>query len=335
MVTIKDISKKCGYSVATVSKALNGGADINKQTVENILSVAKSMGYFPNAMARALKTNRTYNLGVLFVDQTSVGLTHEYFSGVLNSFKVQAEQSGYDITFISRNVNRVGMSYLDHCHYRGCDGVVIASVDFSDPDVIDLVQSDIPIVTIDHVFNECTSILSDNVQSVKDLVTHVYNKGHRKIAFIHGEDTSVTRKRLGSFHRTCSSLGIEVESNYLRPAIYHDPKSSGLATRELLGLKNRPTCILYPDDFSILGGITEIERQGLSIPQDISIVGYDGIHLSQVLRPRLTTLHQDTEILGREAASHLVDAIENPKSYIPQQVIVPGTVIEGDTVRQI
>lgn len=335
MVTIKDISKKCGYSSATVSKALNGGADINQKTVEHILNVAKGMGYFPNAVARALKTNRTYNLGVLFVDKTFSGLAHEYFSSVLNSFKVEAERLGYDITFISRNINRVGMSYLDHCHYRGCDGVVIASIDFSDPDVVELVQSNIPIVTIDHVFNECTSILSDNVQSVKDLVTHVYNKGHRKIAFIHGEDTSVTRKRLGSFHRTCSNLGIDVQSEYLRAAIYHDPKSSGLATRELLALKNRPSCILYPDDFSILGGITEIERAGLSIPEDISIVGYDGIHLSQVLRPRLTTLRQDTEILGREAAAQLVDAIENPKSYIPQQIVVPGTVIEGETVKQL
>ena len=335
MVTIKDIAQKCGCSSATVSKALNGAADISDVTAERIRVSAADMGYLPNAAARTLKTNHTNNIGVLFVDQTSVGLTHEYFSSILNSVKNEAERLGYDITFISKNISKLAMSYVDHCRYRRCDGVVIASVDFSDADVIDLVRSEIPTVTIDHVFDERTAILSDNVQSMRDLVQYVYSKGHRKIAFIHGEDTSVTRKRLGSFYRTCETLGIKVPNEYVCSALYHDPKSSGRATRELLALADRPTCIFYPDDFSYLGGLTEIEKTGLSIPNDISVAGFDGITLSQVLRPRLTTLQQDSEVIGKEAASRLVEAIENPKTCFPQQIVVPGRVIEGETVREI
>lgn len=333
MVTIKEIAQKCGVSVATVSKALNGYHDVGEETAGNIRAVAKQLGYFPNAAARALKTNRSNNLGVLFADRTSSGLTHEYFSYVLNSFKVEAEKRGYDITFICKDIGH--MSYYEHCKYRNCDGVVIASVDFSDPSVMELVQSSIPCVTIDHVFDNRTAILSDNVQSVRDLVTYIYEKGHRRIAFIHGEETAVTTKRLASFHKTAAELGLSVPDEYVRTAYYHDPQSSGQATRELLKLRNRPTCILYPDDFSFIGGMNEIERHGLSIPGDISVVGYDGIYLSQVLRPRLTTLKQDTDSLGREAATKLVEAIESPKTYIPLQVIVPGRVLEGDTVKAI
>src|SRR5665647_266697 len=117
--------------------------------------------------------------------------------------------------------------------------------------------------------------------------------------------------------------------------MYHDPKSSAIATRELLDLPERPTCILYPDDFSFIGGMNEIERHGLSIPDDISVVGYDGIMLSQVLRPRLTTFRQEAEIMGTKAAKKLVEAIENPKLYIAQQVMVPGQLLEGGTVKQI
>ncbi len=335
MVSIKDISKECGYSSATVSKALNGGLDIGQETAENIRFIAKRMGYYPNAAARALKTNRTYNLGVLFMDATASGLTHEYFSALLNSFKVEAEKLGYDITFISNQVNHFITNYLDHCRYRQCDGVMIASIDFTDPDVLNLIQSDIPTVTIDYVFDNHTSIMSDNVQSMNDLIKYVYGKGHRKIAFIHGEDTSVTRNRLESFYQTFQDLGIDVPAEYMKPAFYHDPKSSGLATRELLSLPDKPTCILYPDDFSYIGGMNEIERMGLKIPEDISVVGYDGIYLSQVLRPRLTTLHQDTDSLGKEAAAELTKAIKNPKSYTPQQIVVKGNILEGDSVKQL
>lgn len=318
-----------------MSKALNGQQDIGEDTAENIRAIAKEMGYFPNATARALKTNRSNNLGVLFVDQTQSGLTHEYFSRVLNSFKVEAERLGFDITFISRNIGEFGMSYYEHCKYRKVDGVVIACVDFNDPAVIDLVRSEIPIVTIDYVFDNRTSILSDNVQSIGELVRYLYSRGHRKIAFIHGEETAVTKKRLASFYKTCRELGIDVPDEYVKSAVFHDPESSARATRELLASSDRPTCIMYPDDFSFIGGMNEIEKFGLSIPDDISVTGYDGITLSQVLRPRLTTWKQDTDALGREAASKLIDMILSPKTFIPQQVVVPGELMEGGTVRDI
>ena len=109
MVTLKDVAKKCNVSLATVSKALNGHTDIGEQTADSIRQIAKEMGYLPNAMARALKTNRSNNIGVLFVDKTSSGLTHEYFSEILNSLKVHAEFRGYDITFISSNIGSFSM----------------------------------------------------------------------------------------------------------------------------------------------------------------------------------------------------------------------------------
>lgn len=88
-------------------------------------------------------------MGVLFVDERQSGLTHEYFSAVLDSFKVEAEKRGYDITFINHNISGRSMTYLEHCHYRSVDGVVIACVNFYDPQVVELVNSDVPVVTID------------------------------------------------------------------------------------------------------------------------------------------------------------------------------------------
>ncbi|MBR1724967.1 MAG: LacI family DNA-binding transcriptional regulator, partial [Ruminococcus sp.] len=110
MVSLKDISARCNLSVATVSKALNDHKDVSAATKERKIKTAKEMGYFPNSQARALKTNRTFNLGVMFTDEAGRGLTHEFFAKVLNSFKTEAEQLGYDITFINKNIGGRHMS---------------------------------------------------------------------------------------------------------------------------------------------------------------------------------------------------------------------------------
>ena len=335
MVTITDISKACGVSRATVSKAFNGAADISQETAKRIRETAAALGYLPNAAARALKLGRSYNIGVLFSDTTGGGISHEYFSRILESVKSEAERLGYDITFISKDLGRLSMDYYEHAKYRSCDGVVIASADFQDPAIIRLASSEIPTVTLDYSFDSRTSILSDNVRGMEALVRYVHSKGHRRIAFIHGELTSVTQKRLASFKKTCAALGLEIPPEYIRTAVFHDPRSSGLQTRALLALPKRPTCILYPDDLSFLGGWSELERHGLSIPGDMSVAGYDGIPLSQILRPRLSTYRQAGEEMGREAARLLIEQIEQPDTWIPQQITVQGELLPGDTVRDL
>lgn len=335
MVTITDISKACGVSRATVSKALNGAPDIAPKTAARIREQAKALGYLPNAAARALKVGRSYNIGVLFSDTTGGGITHEYFSQILESAKAEAERLGYDITFISKDLGAMSMDYYEHAKYRSCDGVIIASADFQDPAIIRLATSEIPTVTLDYTFDSRTSILSDNVRGMETLVRFVYENGHRRLAFIHGEMTSVTQKRIASFKKTCAALGITVPSEYIRQAVYHDPRSSGLATRAILELPVRPTCIFYPDDLSFLGGMSELERHGIAVPRDMSVVGYDGIPLSQVLRPKLTTYRQGATEMGTEAARLLIEQIEHPDTWLPQSVMAEGELLPGSTVRNI
>ena len=199
MVSMKDIARECGVSVATVSKALNNYNDIGTETRKKIQETAQRMEYFPNSSARALKTSRTYNLGVLFVDEANSGLTHDFFAHILESFKKTAEERGYDITFTSNSIASRKTTYLEHCRYRGVDGVVIACIDFYSDAVQELIRSSLPVVTIDHVFDNRISVMSDNVKGMKELTQFVYGKGHRKIAYIHGADSSVTRARLSSF----------------------------------------------------------------------------------------------------------------------------------------
>ena len=335
MSSLKDLARECGVSVATVSKALNGQHDISDATRARVREAAERLGYVPNMAARSMKTNRTYNLGVLFVDERQSGLGHEYFSAVLDSFKVRVERLGYDITFINRNLGGKTMTYLEHCHYRGVDGVVIACVDFYDPQVVELVNSDVPVVTIDHVFNNRMAILSDNVNGLQALVRCAYANGHRRIAFIHGERTTVTENRLTGFYRACDALGLEIPEEYVREGVYHDPDRCAELTRELLQLPEPPTCILMPDDFSSIGGVNAIRRMGLRLPEDVSAAGYDGIQLASITSPAMTTYRQDTAALGKTAAAKLIELIEKPRTALVDRILIPGHLIEGASVRAI
>ncbi|MBR4500939.1 MAG: LacI family DNA-binding transcriptional regulator [Clostridia bacterium] len=335
-VTIRDLSAACGLSVSTVSKALNGYSDISDETRQAVISAAAELGYFPNATARTLKTSRSHNLGVLFVDEYQSGLTHPFFAALLNAFKMEAESRGYDITFISSNLGASAMSYLSHCRYRNVDGVCLACVEFTSPAIRELVESAIPCVTIDHVFNRWPSVLSDNVGGMQHLTDYVISRGHRRIAFVHGQrNSSVTEKRITGFYRSLETHGIPPENVILREGVYVDPQISYQITNELLGMSDPPTCILLPDDHAYIGAMEAAVQQNIKIGRDISFAGFDGISMTQSLHPRLTSVQQDTEAIGREAARRLIECVEKPNTAGSEPVTIPCKLIRGETVGEV
>lgn len=339
MVSIKELAQRCGVSVATVSKALNDKDDIGKETKKKIREIADEMGYLPNATARALRSKRSHSIGVLFGDEEGKALTDEFFPKVLNAFKLSVEKRGYEIIFINKEIG-VGnhtMTYLEHCRYRGVDGVVLAYAPFWDPEVLELIKSDLPVVTVDRVFKEKTSVCFDYTKGIRDLVTYIYEKGHRKIAYIHGEwmEESITSERLDSFYQTMADLGLQVPDSYVRKGKYLDFRLAGKITAELLDLPDPPTCIIYPNDFSALGGIGMIYKRKLVIPDDISVAGYDGIAVAEAITPELTTLKQDSEGMGEAIAERIVDLIENPGKERTGNIMIQGEVVPGGTVKRL
>ncbi|MBQ6361606.1 MAG: LacI family DNA-binding transcriptional regulator [Lachnospiraceae bacterium] len=335
MVSMKDIAQRCSVSIATVSKALNGHQDIGESTRQFIIDTAKEMGYTANSAARALKTNRTYNLGLVFVDLQNSGFMHEYFASTLTYFRIEAEKQGYDISFLNNRVGPQNQTYLQHALYRGVDGVAIICADFKDPMIQELVFSNLPIVTLDHAFHNRMAVLSDNMEGMAVLLHYVYGKGHRRIAYIRGNDTAVTENRMTGFFRACEELKLDIPEEYLEHCEYHEPRSCYLATKRLLALPERPTCILFSDDYSYIGGVNAITEAGLRIPDDISVVGYDGIHMAKMVSPKLTTWEQNAAELGKTAAARLIDRIENPRTSLPEHLIIHGRLLEGESVKQL
>ena len=330
MVTIKTIAEKCGLSIAAVSKALNGRPGISPERAEFVRKTAQEMGYCANSAAQMLKTNRSHNIGILFENR----LAHEFFSIMLEEIRDTLEARGYDITlFSSHPWNNSGV--YEHAKYRKCDGVIIVQAGRDSDGVQRLVEGEIPVVSIDRIYHGRTAIVSDNVGSMQEIVGYLHQRGHSRIAFIHGEDGDVTRQRLAGFYRGCHAYGVEPPDEYVIPARYHEPKDSGQAVQRLMALKRPPTCILFPDDVCYLGGQAALEELGLSVPEDISCFGYDGIRMASVLRPRLSTYRQNAQGIGKRAAEELISAIEKPKYFAPQIITVSGTILPGGTVKDL
>lgn len=328
MVTIKMIAEKCGLSVAAVSRALNYQPGVGAERAEQVRRIAQEMGYVPNAAARELKTNRSNIIGVLYHNR----LAHEFFSVVLEGIHEEAERHGYGIIFLNSHPH---VSYYEHARQRRCAGVVVAQDIFDHDSVMTLMGSSIPTVAIENPYPGGTTISTDNVGAMQEIVHYLHNRGHQRIALIHGQSCQVTQERMAGFFRGCRECGITIPDEYVRASCFRTPDIASEVTRELLALPKPPTCIIYPDDVSYLGGMAEIERQGLSIPGDVSCVGFDGVSMSQALRPRLTTYYQDAEMMGCLAAREVISAIEDPRCYVPRTISVSGRLLEGDTVRDL
>ena len=328
MVRLKDIADACGVSVATVSRALNGLTNGSKERTSFIRQTAQDMGYYPNVAAKTLKTSHSSNLGILYEDR----MNHEYFSSLIDDLRREADANGYDLTFLGRR-DRGGISYYEHARQRSLDGVIVLQADFDDPGIVRLASGSIPTVIIDHIYEGCDCVLSDNRTSIEQMIRHAWNLGHRRIAFIQGEKGTASRERLAGFYKICAELGIRVPVAYVRDGHFHDPAETTQIIHELLRLEEKPTCILCPDDSSCLGALWQLAAHGISVPEDVSLIGYDGIRMGQMMHPCLTTYRQDTTRIANEAFHMMMDAIADPENHVPHQITVTGKLIEGETLK--
>lgn len=337
MITLKDVAAKCGYSAAAVSKALNGRTDINPDTARRIREVAREMGYIPNTAARMLITNSSKVIGLLFYLRDTTVWEHEYFASIAASAQEVMEKEGYDIAPVNIARRSVVGSCADYCRHRNYDGALVMSVDYGARELMDFVSSSqsLPMVMIDAWVSGRSAVISDNYAGARDLVFYAHKKGHRRIAFIHGEiDSLVAQARVKGFREACRDLFLSLPEEYLQEGSWRSPEKTAAVFSQLMTLEEPPSCVLCPDDYAVLGAYNQAQKMGLSIPEDVSVLGYDGIPLSRALSPKLTTLRQDSRGIGRQAAQLLLEQIKDPASPC-RHIYLPGSIVEGESVKAL
>ncbi|MDM5318122.1 LacI family DNA-binding transcriptional regulator [Fictibacillus sp. b24] len=328
MATIYDIAKKTGFSTTTVSKALNNYSDVSEKTKKKILQAVEDMGYLPNAHAQSLSTKKSWTIGVMFSEANEVGMKHPFFSAIIESFRKQAEREGYDLIFASRNLRNRDISYLEHFSYRAVDGIVVICSDPQDPQVQEMINSAIPIVVIDMNNQNCSLVFSDNIEGGKLAVNYLNSLGHTKIAHISGDpSTDAGTERIKGYKKAMSDLKLPILEGYLINGGLFSIEEGRAAMEKLLSLKDMPTAVFVAGDHMAIGAIEAIKEKGLRVPEDISIVGYDDIEMAAYITPKLTTIKQDTDLIGFQAAKLLMEQISQKKKLITSKCLPVELVI--------
>lgn len=335
MITVYDIAKYCGVSPSTVSKVMNNYSSIPLETKNKILKAMKELDYVPNAGARTLSKGKSYNVGVLTYFGTNISpFKHSLFSDILDSFQFEMNKKNYDLLFISKNVRGKDASFLKNCLSRRVDGVLLFG-DIKNSDLQDVLNSEIPSISFDYLGNNSSSVSSNNDEMTIKLVDYLVCCGHKKIAFIGGDtENDVSNIRLKAYKKALKKHKIKVDDNLIISGRYYETDNIEEIIKNLLKLKNRPTAIMFPDDYTAIAAIKIFSKLGLSCPNDISITGFDGITVGQLISPSLTTIKQDVKKIGQELAKELLKMLTN-NTYEKKHIIVEGQLIEGESVKKI
>jgi len=329
VATIYDIAKRANVSTTTVSRALNNHNDVKLSTRKRLVRLAEEMGYQPNSKAKSLATRKSWSLGVLLIDDHDSGLNHTLFANIIDSISKTASRRGYELTFLSKTLADSTVSYLQHVNYRGFDGVIIANTNINDPNVKELIEKVNYIACIDQIHSNAICVNSQNEEGMKITLYHLFNKGYKRITYIHGQlNNYVTQERLAGFKETAKHLNIENECKYIEGK-YTCPEIAYDITKKIIE-NGLPDAIVYSDDYCASGGLKCLKEHGVKVPEDVAIMGYDGVEIASLITPSLTTIHQDTDKIGEVVTENLIDSIENNRSngYI---IELPVTLVIGET----
>ncbi|PTL38015.1 LacI family DNA-binding transcriptional regulator [Alkalicoccus saliphilus] len=334
MATIKDIAKEAGVSVTTVSRALNGYSDVSAGTRKLIEKTAQELNYSPNTLARSLVMNKSRTIGLLVSELNRSGAKDMFTYEVMCGINDSAADEGYDLVLFSTNtVKQKQKSYTQLCRERQVEGVIMQGIKMDDPYIKEVIESNIPCVFVDvEVEGENVGyVTTDNIFGAQIAVKHLINLGHRNIAMMNGHDQAhVSAKRRKGYERELIEADIAVQEEYIINGEFLEPVAETKAYR-FLEKNKHITAVFCASDLMALGVMKAATRLGLKIPEDLSIVGFDNIVLSEYTSPQLTTIGQDKYQMGYEAAKMLTSMLTN---RIPTQKIATldnSLIIRGTT----
>jgi LacI family transcriptional regulator len=333
MTTIHELATRTGVSVATVSRALNGSPEVNAETRERILALARELDYTPSAAARTLVRRRSHVVGVIL--ETGPGhpdLLHPFFQQVLLGLQHGAGSRGYDLLLFATDepgdVFGGTHSYFRRAEHHGVGGVVVMGFDGSHPEMQKLIASDVPCMAVDAELGGARSgsVMSQNREGAVQAVRHLHELGHERIATIAGPlRTRPGADRLAGYREELARAGLGARDEYVIEGDFYD-ESGYAATRQLLELDEPPTAVFAASDLMAAGALRAANELGVRVPNDLAVIGFDDIGLAALIQPSLTTVRQDMDGLGRAAAHGLVRMIEDPDAA-PMRVQVPTRLV--------
>jgi len=339
MPTIKDVARIACVSPATVSHVINGTKHISPETTEKVLRAIEEIKYSPNAAAKTLRSGRSHIIGVLVEDFRSINA-----SEIIGGISEQLRMSDYHLFFTDLHLMDELVNHyerMDGCFdligeeltlllKANVDGIIYLGMHERNLDNV-LPEIDKPLVFVYAYDSKHSYVNMDTKTAAVNLTRHLIEQGHRRIACLAGHPKSEAMAvRLEGYRETMAEAGLEIPEGYIQ---YGDWEfGTGYENGEkFLALEKRPTAILSMNDYMAIGCMRALQEHGLSVPEDVSITGFDDKESTYYLRPSITSVNPQAKQMGIETAKLIIEQINNP-NLSPRGVMMPCEIIYRDSV---
>jgi LacI family transcriptional regulator len=328
-ITIYDIAKKLNLSASTVSRGLNGHSDIRKETIRKINLTAQAMGYQQNTFARNLRKNRSNTIGVILPR-----LDSNFQSSVIAGIESQVSKNGFNLIISqSRESMAKEKENIKTLFNSRIDGLLISlSSDTSNLDHLSTIfRKGIPVVFFDRIKDhptcKCSKVIIDNVRAGFDATEHLIEQGCSRIVYVSDNRLcNVYSERLKGYMNALEQYKISYDPELIIEDKLNEESGKRTVSR-LLKMKNLPDGIFAANDTSAVAIICQLKNEGIRVPEDIAVVGFNNVYISRVIEPSLTTIHYPGMEMGEIAAATLIELLTQEEPKITKTVVLDHKLI--------
>lgn len=324
MATIRDVARRAHVSIATVSRVLNDSSRVSESSRARVWKAARDLDFWPNRAARSLSTSRTHAIGVLLPD-----IYGEFYSEIIRGIDRAARDVHFQILISSSHADTDELLSAAISMQGRIDGLVVMAPDHGSASAIDRVRRRFPLVLLNprHEIEGCSTFAIANFDGGYAITRHLLELGHRSIAVLTGPaDNADAVGRLSGYRRALLEAGIEPEPDWEIAGDFTE--ASGYeAAPALVEMSPRPTAVFAANDSMALGLVSALHDRAVTIPDEISVAGFDDIAIARYATPPLTTVHVDAFDLGRQAVARLVEELEDPENASPRHEVLATTVV--------
>lgn len=335
-VTIRDVAKKAGVSIGTVSRVFNDYPDISDETRKRVFKIADEAGYSPNLAARTLSSKRQKTIALVFNDLIYQP-KYTFPMSILNGVLEYADSQNLEFAFYAITTQKQKeKTYEQFCSERNVSGVIMQGLHENDPYVEQLKTTHVPTVLIDMMVNQnqyVGSVTTDNVTAAKEAVNVLIKSGYRNIDLINGTyDATVSILRERGYKKALADAGFEINSSRVQYANYDEAIANLMAKQ---ALQQDPTIDAFfcASDIMALGVLQALKDLGKKVPEEIGIVGFDGLDLGEYVSPALTTVAQQPYEFGREAGRMIQELMNDQRPATSVARHVPYRLIRRESTK--
>jgi DNA-binding LacI/PurR family transcriptional regulator len=324
-ITIKQVAEASGVAPSTVSNALTGKGYVAPATRSRVVEAAESLGYRASSLARSLRLQQTWSVGLLLAD-----VSNPFFPAVVRGIEDVLWGKQYNLVLCNTDYNKdKEAAYLRHLLDKQLDGLILASTASDSDDVLELQARGVPFVMLNrrHVSARTHYVGMDNAGGVGAAIEHLLTLGHRRIAFIKGRaDSSAAQERFQGYRAALREAGIRFDPALVAQGDY-TIESGHAAAGGFMRLARLPTAIVSANDFMAVGAMAQFKERGIRVPDDVSVIGFDDIFVSALPWIELTTVRPQSWQLGASAAELLLEQIGRRGGAPPREIVLENELI--------